>query len=318
MVDVVVREMRQEVGHAARAHSEWGRPSRGVNGKGFWGLPDAIMPFDLSPKVHENTPTDAAGRLREALRMARRLRQLSQRKLAEAAGVDLATIQNLERGRGTLGPLDSVLAILDHRFADQADDETVGGWIAKRRKSAGYSQADFAARIGLSKPTIIQIEHGRGRVDGLVRAMCLLGLAPTLTPRGDPLKSVQLFHGDCLEVMPTLAAGSVDAIIADLPYGSTRFAWDDTLPLGRLWAEFRRLLKPTGAVILTASQPFSAELVMSNREWFKYALVWEKSRPTGFLHAKQMVLKSHEDILVFSAGVVVGRHRSGRQMTYNP
>jgi len=273
------------------------------------------MPFDHRPAVNETTLMDAAERLGEEVRTARKLRQLSQRKLAEAAGIDLATVQNLERGRGTLGPLNAVLAILDHRFSDQADDEAVGAWIAKRRKAAGYSQADFAARVGLSKPTIVQIEHGRGKVDGLLRAMRILGLAPTLVPKGVPVNGVQIFHGDCLEVMSTLTAGSVDAIIADLPYASTRFDWDQPLPLDQMWSEFRRLLKPTGAVVLTASQPFTAELVVSNREWFKYALVWEKSRPTGFLHAKQMVLKSHEDILVFSAGVVVGRHRSGRQMT---
>jgi site-specific DNA-methyltransferase (adenine-specific) len=87
--------------------------------------------------------------------------------------------------------------------------------------------------------------------------------------------------------------------------------------LARLWEQFRRLLKPTGVVILTASQPFTAELVMSNRDWFKYAMVWEKTRPTGFLHAKHMPLKRHEDICVFSPGVVVGRHRSSRQMTFN-
>lgn len=276
------------------------------------------MPFDHAQTVNENTSTDTARRLGERLRMARKLRQLSQRKLAEAAGIDLATVQNLESGGGTLGPLNAILGVLDHRFSDQAENETLSGWIAGRRKSAGHSQANFAARLGLSKPTIVQIEHGRGKVDGLVRAMLILGLSPTLVPRNDPQNGVQLFHGDCLEVMPTLAAGSVDAIIADLPYNLTRFDWDRALPLGPLWAEFRRLLKPTGTVVLTASQPFSAELVMSNRDWFKYALVWEKSRPTGFLHAPHMVLKSHEDILVFSPGVVIGRHRSARQMTYNP
>lgn len=299
-------------------HSGWGQHDLEGCGKGFRGHSDAIMPFDSAQTVNETTITDAAGRLGEGVRTARKLRQLTQRKLAESAGVDLATVQNLERGRGTLGPLNAVLSILDHGFSDQANGEHFGSWIAKCRKSAGYSQADFAAQIDLSKPTIVQIEHGRGKVGGLLRAMTFLGLAPTLAPNGNAKSGVRIFYGDCLEVMPTLTAGSVDAIIADLPYGSTGLDWDQCLSLDRLWAEFRRLLKPTGAVVLTASQPFTAELVMSNREWFKYALVWEKSRPTGFLHAKQMVLKSHEDILVFSPGVVVGRYRSERQMTYNP
>ena len=77
-------------------------------------------------------------------------------------------------------------------------------------------------------------------------------------------------------------------------------------------------MKPNGAAIFHASQPFTTDLIASKREWFKYSLVWEKSRPTGFLHAKHMPLKKHEDICVFSPGVVVGKHRSRRQMVFNP
>ena len=170
----------------------------------------------------------------------------------------------------------------------------------------------------MSKPTIIQIEHGRGNLRSLLLVLGGMGLAPTVTPQADPLHGARLLLGDCLEVMPTLPAHSVDAIFCDPPYFSTDLAWDRPIPLAPLWEQFRRLLKPKGTVIFTASQPFTSQLVMSNFDWFKYALVWEKSRPTGFLHAKHMPMKKHEDICVFSPAAVVGTERSHRKMTFNP
>ena len=276
------------------------------------------MAYDATLPVNESTTSHAANRLGESLREARRSRKFTQHELATAAGIDIATVRGLERGAGTVGPLLAVLGVLEQRFPDQPSGCAFGAWIAERRKSAGYSQQTFALRIGVSKPTVIQIEHGRGNIGSLLRAMGALGVATTVVPQTDPLHGTRLFLGDCMEVMPTLPDASVDAIIADLPYFLTDLAWDQPIPLAPLWEQFRRLLKPTGAVVLTASQPFTAKLVMSNPEWFKYAMVWEKTRSTGFLHAKHMPLKKHEDICVFSPAVVVGRHRSTRQMTYNP
>ena len=119
---------------------------------------------------------------------------------------------------------------------------------------------------------------------------------------------VTLHRGDCLEVMPTIEAGSVDLILSDLPYGTTACKWDTVIPFEPLWACFKHVLKPRGAVVLTASQPFTSMLVMSNREWFRCEWVWIKSAGGGFLNANRQPLKRHESVLVFADG----------QPTYSP
>lgn len=117
-----------------------------------------------------------------------------------------------------------------------------------------------------------------------------------------------LYHGDCLAVLPGLAAGSVDLILADLPYGTTACAWDSVIPLDKLWTEYKRVLKPRGAVVLTASQPFTSILVASNLDWFDCEWIWEKDRGSNFLNAPRQPMKEHESVLVFA----LGSH------TYNP
>lgn len=107
-----------------------------------------------------------------------------------------------------------------------------------------------------------------------------------------------LYWGDCLEIMPTLAAGSVDMILCDMPYGTTQNKWDSVLPLPELWAEYRRICR--GAIVLTAAQPFTSWLVSSNYKDFRYEWIWEKE-PTGHLNAKKRPMQSHESILVFGA-----------------
>lgn len=109
---------------------------------------------------------------------------------------------------------------------------------------------------------------------------------------------IDLQNGDCLELMRELPDASVDMILCDLPYGTTRNKWDSIIPFAELWAEYERVCK--GAVVLTASQPFSSALLMSRPDWFRYSWVWEKSSATGHLNAKRMPMKLHEDVLVFS------------------
>jgi site-specific DNA-methyltransferase (adenine-specific) len=127
--------------------------------------------------------------------------------------------------------------------------------------------------------------------------------------------TVQLFQGDCLEVMPSIPDQSIDAIITDLPYGTTECKWDDIIPLDPMWKEVKRLLKPRGAFVTTSSQPFTSKLVMSNLAWFKYEWIWSKTMPTGFINSKNAPLKAHENILIFSPGTTA--NRSTNRMTYN-
>ena len=110
---------------------------------------------------------------------------------------------------------------------------------------------------------------------------------------------MKLMHGDCLEIMAQIPDDSVDMVLCDLPYGTTQNKWDSVIPLEAVWAAYRRLLTPGGAVVLTATQPFSSALVMSNPDHFKYEWVWRKSRVTGVLNAKHQPLRQHEVVLVF-------------------
>lgn len=140
---------------------------------------------------------------------------------------------------------------------------------------------------------------------------------------------VKLYKGDCLERMKEIPNDSVDLILADLPYGTTDrsgksgsriFKWDSVIPLEPLWEQYKRVLKRNGAVVLTADQPFTSQLVLSNLEWFKYEWVWKKSRTTGFFTANYRPMKCTEDILVFSeGGAAAASAKSAKgNMTYNP
>ena len=115
------------------------------------------------------------------------------------------------------------------------------------------------------------------------------------------MTNVQLHLGDCLEVLPTLEPQSIDAIITDLPYGTTACKWDSVIPFAPMWAAVKHVLKPRGAFVTTASQPFTSALVMSNPGWFRYAWVWDKDFSGNFQLARKMPLRRHEDIAIFSA-----------------
>ena len=110
---------------------------------------------------------------------------------------------------------------------------------------------------------------------------------------------MELIQGDCLEVMKNIPSASVDMILCDLPYGTTRNKWDTCLNLDKLWEQYKRIIKDNGAIVLFSQMPFTAALVMSNPKMFRYEWIAEKSLATGFLNAKRMPMKAHENILVF-------------------
>jgi site-specific DNA-methyltransferase (adenine-specific) len=116
--------------------------------------------------------------------------------------------------------------------------------------------------------------------------------------------------------MKLIADGSIDMILCDLPYGTTSCSWDSVIPFEPLWKQYRRIIKDRGAIVLTASQPFTTALIASNMEWFKYCWVWEKSICGDIFNAKNKPLKKHEDICVFSNGTTA--NRSSRRMPYYP
>ena len=111
--------------------------------------------------------------------------------------------------------------------------------------------------------------------------------------------NVWLMRGDCLERMKEIESGSVDLILTDPPYGTTACKWDSVIPLDAMWEQLKRIIKPSGAIVMTASQPFTTVLISSNLKMFKYEWIWEKPQGTNPMNAKVMPLKSHENILVF-------------------
>lgn len=113
------------------------------------------------------------------------------------------------------------------------------------------------------------------------------------------VKRISLACGDCLEVMEKLPDGCVDMVLCDLPYGNTRNAWDVKIDMDTLWKQYRRIVKATGAIVLFGSGMFTAEMMYSNQNDWRYNLIWEKTTPTGFLNAKRMPLRAHEDIMIF-------------------
>lgn len=110
-----------------------------------------------------------------------------------------------------------------------------------------------------------------------------------------------LLHGDCLELMVGIPDASVDMILCDLPYGVTECAWDSVIPLDGLWIHYRRVIKGSGAIVLTGNNAFTGKLICSNPDWFKYSWVWKKP-PTDFIRAKLKPMSAHEDVCVFSSG----------------
>ena len=122
------------------------------------------------------------------------------------------------------------------------------------------------------------------------------------------MSEITLHLGDCLEFMRVMADKSVDAIITDLPYGTTACKWDEIIPFAPMWEQVKRVLKPRGVFVTTASQPFTSKLVMSNPGWFKYSWVWNKAISGNPFLAKYQPLKVHEDVCVFSE----------KGHTYNP
>lgn len=123
-----------------------------------------------------------------------------------------------------------------------------------------------------------------------------------------PIDLNSLYLGDCLELLPQIPNKSIDMILCDLPYGTTQNKWDSVIPLDLLWEQYWRILKPNGAAVLTSQGLFTAKLILSMEKYFKYKVVWQKSKATNFLNAKKQPLRKHEDICIFYR----------KQPTYNP
>jgi site-specific DNA-methyltransferase (adenine-specific) len=132
-----------------------------------------------------------------------------------------------------------------------------------------------------------------------------------------------LMQGDCLERMKEIPDGSVDMVLTDPPYGTTACKWDSIIPLEPMWEQLKRIIKPNGAIVITASQPFTTTLISSNMSMFKYCWVWDKVKPNGHLVAKIRPMQRTEDICVFGHGkinyypIMVERDRPKQSKEYS-
>lgn len=118
----------------------------------------------------------------------------------------------------------------------------------------------------------------------------------------------KIFNEDCLIGMNRIPNGAIDLVICDLPYGTTDLEWDTVIPFDSLWKQYKRVCNPNAAILLFSAQPFTTDLINSNRKMFRYEIIWEKTLAVGFLNAKKIPLKAHENICVFYS----------KMPTYNP
>lgn len=132
-------------------------------------------------------------------------------------------------------------------------------------------------------------------------------------------EKISLYFGDCIVEMNKIENDSVDLILCDLPYGTTKCKWDTIIDLNDLWKHYKRIIKkPSGVIVLFGQQPFTSMLISSNYDWFKYNLIWKKNKTTQFLLANYRPMKCTEDICVFSKGGAAAASKTTGNMTYNP
>lgn len=128
---------------------------------------------------------------------------------------------------------------------------------------------------------------------------------------------MRLILGDCLEVLKTIPNKNIDVVLTDPPYGTTACKWDSVIPLEPMWEQLKRIIKPNGAIVMTASQPFTTTLIASNMKMFKYCWVWEKDNATNFITSHYQPMRITEDIIVFGNGAT-SYTKSGKSLPYNP
>ena len=138
-------------------------------------------------------------------------------------------------------------------------------------------------------------------------------------------KDYELWNGDCLELMNNIPDKSIDMILCDLPYGTTKCKWDIVIPFDKLWEQYNRIIKDKGAILLFGSEPFSSKLRISNLRMYKYDWIWKKTKAQGFLNSKKMPLKDYENICVFykrlpvynPQGIIYGNFQNDRKSKYS-
>lgn len=258
--------------------------------KGFW-VKSAPMVAISAARKSKNLPYSmpTLTALGTELRRARRLRKLTQGALAARAGVDLATVAGLERGRGTIGPLVAVLSAIEHRFSWQCQGDSVGRSIATARKQSGFIQEKLGVLAGLSKPTVIAVEKDRGHLQSLSAVLEVLKLPIALVPDeeiGSPGAQVRIRVGDCREVLPLLGKEQFHTCITSPPYFQQRdygvagqIGLEGTTEqyiacIVEVMRQVRRVLRKDGTLWLVIGDAFARDGSGSARRKELHGLPW--------------------------------------------
>lgn len=276
-------------------------------------------------------PISAAETLGSSLREARKLRKLSQSKLAELSGLDLETVKSLEHGRGNVGSLATAMRLLEIHISDQSADMEIGPWIASKRKLAKLSQQQVATAIGVSKPTVVGLEHGKGRISNLFCLMDAVGIRPSFEDARDMKNQTKLILGDCMKVMASMETGSIDLIFTSPPY-NLRNGTGSNFPKSGTWVnaalgngygshpdnlpneeyvrwqksfllECWRLISPNGAIFYNHKPRvqrgvLQTPLILNPDLPIRQIIIWNKKSGVNF--SRSFYLPTHEWIIVFA------------------
>jgi len=193
---------------------------------------------------------------------------------------------------------------------EEIKDESINHTIEETKDASEYNIRDLTDKITVKKPSKQDLKNNKQKI---------LNEIECLTTDNVINDKVSLYYGDCIVEMNKLENDSVDLILCDLPYGTTKCKWDTIIDLTELWTHYKRIIKkPTGVILLFGQQPFTSMLVSSNYNWFKYNLIWKKNKTTQFLLANYRPMKCTEDICVFSNGGAAAASKTTGNMTYNP
>lgn len=216
-------------------------------------------------------------------------------KVSQQTGISKTVLSRIENGR-RLPTKDQVNQLLKYYNAEK--NEIIVQWLSDKLVYEVQNE-DFA----LEAMQVAEEKIKYGNANGFV-----LSVNANKQKRKINDFVNKVIQGDCLDVMQSIPDKSVDMILCDLPYGTTQNKWDSVIDLNELWAEYERIIKDDGAIVLTSQGIFTAKLILSNEKLFKYKITWIKSKSTNFLNAKKQPLRKHEDICIFYK----------KQPTYNP
>jgi DNA modification methylase/transcriptional regulator with XRE-family HTH domain len=227
-------------------------------------------------------------------------RNLLLEDLTKKTGISKAVLSRIENGK-RLPTREQVNQLCKYYKAEK--NEIIVQWLSDKLVSEVQDE-DFALEaMQVAEEKIKYGKNGNGQSNNFVLS---------LNEQKQKIKIDyfinKVVQGDCLEVMQSIPDNSVNMILCDLPYGTTQNKWDSVIDLQKLWAEYERIIKDDGAIVLTSQGIFTAKLILSNEKLFKYKITWIKSKSTNFLNAKKQPLRKHEDICIFYK----------KQPTYNP